>query len=181
MWFEFSSSQEETEGKGQFILRCCCTTGSVCQKPFRDAPARLQEGQHAKLMHARAKEEYLLATSCFFALVPRVPPPSASPICNMPDEKQVAPPQSFIYKAESLINMVFIYEGKKKPKTFHSSDSIWGLGMEALDQPMILLPTTLPQRTMCQTWRTYFASFWGATVTWTFTWLTFANWLGKHN
>lgn len=70
-------------------------------------------------MHARAKEEYLLATSCFFALVPQVPPPSASPICNMPDEKQVAPrPHLFIYKAESLINVVFIYKGKIKQKHF---------------------------------------------------------------
>lgn len=27
MWLEFSSSQEEMEEKGQFILRCLCTTG----------------------------------------------------------------------------------------------------------------------------------------------------------
>lgn len=29
------------EGKGQFILRCLCTTGQVCQKSFRDAPMEL--------------------------------------------------------------------------------------------------------------------------------------------
>lgn len=30
------------EGKGQFILRCLCTTGLVCQKLFRDAPVELK-------------------------------------------------------------------------------------------------------------------------------------------